>query len=178
MTSSPAKLAVVSQQWARLGGRVLYSASRGQQPSLALCGSASVAHILSSNGRDGLYVNFFDGKQWAGGVGGILNVTATGNASNPSLDCVYDGTTYRPIVAWSEGTGIANDIRVKFWNGSKWTRVGTGALNAVAGTNAVRPTLRTTPFDVNTGNTFMNGATRRSAIAWIENATVAAGLIG
>jgi hypothetical protein len=42
-------------------------------------------------------------------------------------------------------------------------------LNATAGSNAVRPTLRTTPYDANTGNTFINGTTRRSAIAWIEN---------
>lgn len=169
-TSTLAKLNVVQNQWAQLGGRPVYSVGRAQQPSLALCGSPSVAHVLSGNGRAGLYVKYFDGKQWVPlGNGGTLNQTATGNASTPSLDCVSDGTTYRPIVAWSEGTGVAHDIYVKVWNGSKWDLVGAGALNATPGSDAWRPTLRTTPFDANTGNTFINGATRRSAIAWIEN---------
>lgn len=168
--SASATLGIVSNGWARLGGTSFAGTPVVQQPSIALCAQPSVAHILPSTNRNALYVKYFDGMRWRDyGTGGILNATSGGSAAEPSLACVNDGTTERPVVAWSEGSGSTREIFVKVFDGSSWQPVGTGALNTAAGSNATRPVLRTTPLDASTGNTFVGGLTRRSAVAWIEN---------
>lgn len=169
--SNEAKLSVVSGTWARLSGRAIYPAPFLKQPALALCGGQPVvAHLMSSNGRVTLYAHFFDGLRWQSfGTGAILNATAEGSAADPAIDCVDDGTASRPVVAWSEGDANARDIYVKTFDGASWVTVGVGALNATRGSFAVKPTLRATPLDPNTGNIVHQGLTLRSAIAWIEN---------
>ncbi len=168
--TASATLSVVQGQWARLSGRSIYNTTPIQQPALALCAQPSIAHILPSTNRNALYVKYFDGTSWRHyGTGGILNATSTGSASDPSIDCVNDGTTYRPIVAWSEGNATARDIFVKYWDGTAWQSAGNGPLTMTAGALAQRPALRTTPFDLSTGNGVVGGVTRRSAVAWIEN---------
>lgn len=168
--SVSATLTVVQNGWARLGGGGIAGTTAVQQPSIALCAQPSLAHILPSTNRTALYVKYFDGMRWRDyGAGGILNATASGSAAEPSLTCVNDGTTERPVVAWSETNGNAREIFVKVFDGTQWQSVGSGALNINGGSTAIRPVLRTTPLDASTGNTFVGGLTKRSVVAWIED---------
>ncbi|MEW6517569.1 MAG: T9SS type A sorting domain-containing protein [candidate division FCPU426 bacterium] len=79
-------------------------------------------------------------KYWTGGAwaptGGSLNVSASQNASNPSL-YLYNGV---PYVAWQESNGTADQIYVKLWNGSAWVQVGS-SLNVDTGRNAMSASL-------------------------------------
>lgn len=170
LTTADARLTVVAAGWAPLGGRPIYSAPLLKQPALAYCGHPVVAHLMQSGTRTTLYVHYFDGIVWRHfGAGGILNATRSGSASDPSIDCVGDGSTSRPVVAWSEGDASAREVHVKVFNGTDWESIGGAALNINAGSRAVRPSLRVTPFDPNTGNTVHRGLTLRSAVAWIED---------
>jgi hypothetical protein len=169
LTTAAAQLTLVSNGWAPLGGRAIYAAPSLKQPALALCAQPTVVHLMRSNGRATLYAHWFDGIAWRHfGAGGILNATQTGHASDPSIDCVSDGAVSRPVVAWSEGDAISRNIYVKVFNGTDWVSIG-AALNINAGTRAVKPSLRATPLDPNTGNTLHEGLTLRSAVAWIED---------
>jgi hypothetical protein len=165
-----ATLRVVQGGWAPLSGRSLLRGAAGslQQPSLAVCGAPSVAVLRRSGSRDVVDVLRFDGLQWVS-YGSFRPATATGSAADPSLDCIRDGSTSRPIVAWTEGDANTRNLYVRVWDGSGWKDTPAGPLNFAPGTRAIKPVLRVPPYDDNVGNVPVQGVTQRTALAWIEN---------
>jgi hypothetical protein len=163
-------LRVVQGGWAPLSGRSpLHGlATSLQQPALAVCGAPSVAVVRRGSGRDVINVLRFDGLQWVS-YGSFKPATATGSAADPALDCISDGSTSRPIVAWTEGDANTRSLYVRVWDGSAWKDTSAGPLNLAQGTRAIKPVLRVPPYDENVGNVPVQGVTRRAALAWIEN---------
>ncbi|MFN0302330.1 MAG: hypothetical protein ACKVQU_18500 [Burkholderiales bacterium] len=156
---------------APLGGRPMFLSSAAQQPSVAVCADPHVAWIDTSAGVGLLRVNRFDGYVWRQ-VGGVLNVSTSSTAAEPSLDC-FAG---RPVVAWSEWAATGRNVHVANWSGTQWARLPTAALpgglphdelNSVAGSSAMKPVLRVHPQGAGTG-----GIADHSAVAWIEGLSV------
>jgi hypothetical protein len=164
-STAQATLNVVQGAWAPLSGRGL---SGARQPSLALCDQPSIAVVSAEGARDVMQVYRFDGLLWRP-YGTLTPATPTGHMADPSLDCVFDGQNARPIVAWSEGNGGGRTVHVRYWDGVAWRDTQPGPLNRVAGSQAIKPVLRVTPYDPNVNHVPANGVTRRSAVAWIEN---------
>jgi hypothetical protein len=124
--------------------------------------------VWNSGGIGYLYVVAFDGIAWKA-KGSLLNVSSDALAFEPSIACVGDATGNRwPAVAWSEGNSTSRNVYVKYWDGATWQQAG-GVLNIAAGSMAVKPVLRTPPYDATTGNVPAGGIVRRAAVAWIEN---------
>ena len=163
-------LRVVQGGWAPLSGRSLLRGAAGslQQPSLAVCGVPSVAVLRRSGSRDVVDVLRFDGLQWVS-YGSFKPATATGSAADPTLDCIRDGSTSRPIVAWTEGDANTRNLYVRVWDGSGWKDTPAGPLNFAQGTRAIKPVLRVPPYDENVGNVPVQSVTQRTTLAWIEN---------
>lgn len=171
-----ATLRVVQGGWAPLSGRSLLQAmaaaslrwTGAQQPALALCAAPSLAVLRRSASRDVLDVLRFDGLRWVS-YGSLKPATAAGNAADPALDCINDGSTSRPIVAWTEGNAVTRSLHVRVWDGSDWKDTAPLPLNYAPGTLAIKPALRVPPYDENVGNMPVQGVTRRTTLAWIEN---------
>ncbi|MDZ7652930.1 MAG: hypothetical protein U5L03_10430 [Burkholderiaceae bacterium] len=163
-------LRVVQGGWAPLSGRSLLRGAAGslQQPSLAVCAVPSVAALRRSGSRDVIDVLRFDGLQWVS-YGSFKPATASGSAADPTLDCIRDGTTSRPLVAWTEGDANTRSLFVRVWDGAAWKDTSAGPLNLAKGTRAIKPVLRVPPYDENVGNVPVQGVTRRTSLAWIEN---------
>ena len=171
LATASATLAVVSNAWAALGGRTMFSANSPQQPSIALCnGRSTVAWINTSAAGIGLLAVWqFDGAAWTSLGGAYLNVSTMASAAQPSIDCLDGhGTASHPIVAWVEGSGSATNVNVKYWTGASWQSAG-GALNFAQGSKAEKPVLRTNHYNPPTNVTRDPVVTRMTSLAWIEN---------
>jgi hypothetical protein len=72
-----------------------------------------------------VYVSHWNGTQWVA-LGGSVNVSSADWADDASI-AYFAG---QPYVAWTERTQTGNaQLYVATWNGSSWSRVGSGALN-------------------------------------------------
>ncbi|MFM9882210.1 MAG: immunoglobulin domain-containing protein [Burkholderiales bacterium] len=161
--SNIVSLTVVQGGLAPLGGRPMLLSTVAQQPSVAVCGAPHVAWINTNSAGVGLLtVSRFDGYVWRQ-VGGVLNVSTSSSATEPSLDC-FAG---RPAVAWSESAATGRNIHVAAWSGTQWVRLAGSAqrpeLNETAGTTSIKPVLRVHPQGAGSG-----GIADHSAVAWIE----------
>jgi hypothetical protein len=174
LDSNKATLSIIAPgDWAQLGGRSIATSGTAQQPSLALCDQPTMAWI-DGGGASRLRVSRFTGTQWIA-MGAALNVSSSGVASEPSLDCVADAATgaRRPVVAWSETVATGGRaIQVKAWNGASWISV-LGDGGPISGTNARWPVLRLAPIESASAVTPPPIIHSRSALAWVEGSSLA-----
>ena len=127
--------------WEAVGGALSASAGSTSVLSVTLQLNASGQPVVAWSETDGTAPNVHV-QRWTGSVWEPLGVLSAqpGNtpASSPSLRLDLDG---RPVVAWSESDGEADNTYVWRWTGSSWEAVG-GPLSASAGsTPAARPSL-------------------------------------
>lgn len=164
LTSDKATLSIVAPgDWAQLGGRAIASSGTAQQPSLALCDQPTLAWIDGTQ----LRVSRFNGTGWVA-MGAPLNVITGGAASAPSLDCIDDAGTRRPVVAWSQNVATGGAaIHVKAWNGASWISIlGNGGPISSVGADARRPVLRLAgPASANTAAPLIRA---HFTVAWVE----------
>lgn len=172
LTSNKATLSIIAPgDWAQLGGRAIASTGTAQQPSLALCDQPTLAWIEAGTVTR-LRVSRFTGTQWAT-MGAALNVSLSGAASEPSLDCVDDAATgtRRPVVAWAETVATGGRaIHVKAWDGTQWLPVvGNGGPISGVGADVRQPVLRLAPVESASAVWPLPIIHSRSALAWVED---------
>lgn len=117
--------------WTRLGGALdMNVAANAEKPSLALDNAGNP--VISwqedvSNTTRNVYVKRWTGTTWVR-LGGALNIKSTSRASDSSLALDSSGN---PVVSWSEYDvdRQVTSLHVKRWTGTRWLRVGSGALN-------------------------------------------------
>lgn len=98
--------------------------------SVGLDGTLGIAYVDNTSGASLLLVKKWTGTAWQD-VGTLpLNIDPTRNASLPSL-VVYSANLI--YVAWQENNGTYNEVYVKKWDGTSWSRLpATGSLNTIA----------------------------------------------
>lgn len=123
--------------WTAVGGSLNVSSLQDAGlPSIADIGGVPYVAWSESDGtHTQIRVKRFDGANWQG-IGGPINVSATRNATGPSIASV-GGV---PYVAWTEDDGTANQIRVADLVGAGWTHLG-GSLNVSTARYAEGPHL-------------------------------------
>lgn len=108
-----------------------------RDPSIAV--SANVPYIAwaqSQIGGNKIYVKSWNGSDWAVVGGGPLNMFLNQSVSRPSIYS-GNGATY---VAWTEYNTAAgaDQLYVKYLNGTAWVQEGTGPLNLNANASATQ----------------------------------------
>jgi hypothetical protein len=132
-------------QWLPIGS-ALTSTGAPEQPSMVLdsAGLPVVAYIERLPGDVGrLFVKRFDGQDWRIVGDYALNAGSNTAASDPALALDEDD---QPIVAFSQGNGLFQNLYVARFAAGAWVRLQHPAyllnpLNRVAGSRAFRPAI-------------------------------------
>src|SRR3972149_11967142 len=113
----------VGREWGRDGGPLNQSLTgHAASPALAVMGGHLYAAWSEVDARhiSQVYVKEWDGERWIQ-VGGSLNITPAGSASNPVLS--GNGSTL--YMAWTEANPSGTSLLyVKQWDGSSWALLG------------------------------------------------------
>lgn len=135
--------------WALVGPDIA-SGTAAHQPSLVLArdGQPVVAYVEQLSGDIGrLFVKRYDGADWQVVGGAALNAGSRTAASDPVLALDEND---QPIVAYSQGNGVFQNIFVARYANGAWASVQAPArpfdpLNLRPGSRAVRPAMAYTP---------------------------------
>lgn len=99
-------------------------------PVVALQEDTGATHL------NDIFVRRWVGNSWDF-LGSTLDVSASNNATNPSLATNSSGNA---VIAWQEKVAASWDVYVKQWNGTSWSSVGT-ALDKSLARDAESPSL-------------------------------------
>jgi hypothetical protein len=150
--------------WALVGPDIA-SGTAAHQPSMVLGrdGQPVVAYVEQLSADIGrLFVKRYDGANWQVVGGAALNAGSRTAASDPIL--VLDEND-QPIVAYSQGNGVLQNIFVARFANGDWANVQAPSqpfdpLNLRAGSRAIRPAMVYTP-------------SAGIVVAWVEDGALA-----